>query len=68
MHVNELGYYWTGPDEFNPNTGHPLVREKSGIFYFSSRSVKSQGILQNVQGNFKYEEKSGKFLILAQTC
>ena len=21
MHVNELGYYWTGPDEFNPNTG-----------------------------------------------
>ena len=52
--VNELGYYWTRPDEFNPNTGCPLVKEKSGKSNFSSRSGESQGILRNGQGNFKY--------------
>ena len=37
--------------------GWPLVREKSGKSYFSSRSGKSRGILQNGQGNFKCQEK-----------
>ena len=42
MHVDELGYYWTGPDEFNPKYRVPTdqgnltfsskVREKSGNF------------------------------------
>ena len=41
-------------------TGWPLVREKSGKFDFSSRSGKSQGILQIGQGNFKYQESQGK--------
>ena len=41
-------------------TGWPLVREKSGKFDFSSRSGKSQGILQIGQGNFKYQESEGK--------
>ena len=41
-------------------TGWPLVREKSGKFYFSSRSGKSLGILQNGQGNLKYQESQGK--------
>ena len=40
--------------------GWPLVREKSGKFDFSSRSGKSQGILQIGQGNFKYQETQGK--------
>ena len=40
--------------------GWPLVREKSGKFDFSSRSGKSQGILQIGQGNFKYQENQGK--------
>ena len=40
--------------------GWPLVSEKSGKFYFSSRSGKSQGILQIGQGNFKYQESQGK--------
>ena len=42
---------------------------KSGKFDFSSRSGKSQGILQIGQGNFKYQESQGKvgnFKILAQ--
>ena len=41
----------------------------SGKFDFSSRSGKSQGILQIGQGNFKYQESQGKvrdFKILAQ--
>ena len=38
-----------------PNTGWPLVREKSGKFDFSSRSGKSQGILQIGQGIFEYQ-------------
>ena len=45
------------------------VREKSGKFDFSSRSGKSQGILQIGQGNFKYQETQGKvreFIIWAQ--
>ena len=42
------------------NTGWPLVREKTGKFHFSSRSGKSQGILQFCQGNFKYQESQGK--------
>ena len=33
------------------SSGCPPVREKSGKFGFSSRSGKSQGILQNGQGN-----------------
>ena len=41
------------------STGWPLVREKSGKFYFSSRSEKSQGILQIGQRNFKYQESQG---------
>ena len=41
-------------------TGWPLVREKSGKFDFSSRSGKSQGILQIGQGIFKYQESQGK--------
>ena len=41
-------------------SGWPLVREKSGKFDFSSRSGKSQGILQIGQGNFKYQESQGK--------
>ena len=41
-------------------TGWPLVREKSGKFDFSSRSEKSQGILQIGQGNFKNQESQGK--------
>ena len=40
--------------------GWPLVREKSGKFDFSSRSGKSQGILQIGQGDFKYQESRGK--------
>ena len=32
----------------------------SGKFDFSSRSWKSQGILQLDQGNFKYQESQGK--------
>ena len=40
-------------------TGWPLVREKSGKFDFSSRSGKSQRILQTGQGNFKYQESQG---------
>ena len=50
-------------------SGWPLVREKSGKFDFSSRSGKSQGILQIAQGNFKYQESRGKvreFIIWAQ--
>ena len=43
-------------------TGWPLVREKSGKFDFSSRSGKSQGILQIGQGNFKYQESQGKVM------
>ena len=45
---------------FFPTSGWPLVREKSGKFDFSSRSGKSQGILQINQGNFKYQESQGK--------
>ena len=41
-------------------SGWPLVREKSEKFDFSSRSGKSQGILQVGQGNFKYQESQGK--------
>ena len=41
-------------------TGWPLVREKSGKFDFSSRSEKSQGILQIGQGIFKYQESQGR--------
>ena len=54
---------------FQTLTGWPLVREKSGKFDFSSRSGKSQGILQIGQRNFKYQESQGKvreFIILAQ--
>ena len=40
--------------------GWRLVREKSRKSYFSSRSGKSQGILQIGQGNFKYQESQGK--------
>ena len=40
--------------------GWPLVRKKSGKFDFSSRSGKSQGILQIGQGNFKYQESQVK--------
>ena len=50
-------------------TGWPLVRETSGKLEFSSRSGKSQGILQIGQGIFKYQESQGKvreFIILAQ--
>ena len=43
-----------------PNSGWPLVREKSGKFDFSSRLGKSQGILQIDQGNFKYQGSPGK--------
>ena len=43
---------------FHP--GWPLVREKSGKFDFSSRSGKSQRILQIGQGNFKNQESQGK--------
>ena len=46
VHVNELGYYWTGPDEFNPNTGCPLVSE---ILLFLPRSGKSQGICEMIR-------------------
>ena len=55
-------------------SGWPLVRENSGKSYFSSRPGKSQGILKNGQGNFKYictkkiREQSGNFLILVQNC
>ena len=45
---------------FTLYTEWPLVREKSGKFYFSSRSGKTQGILQIGQGNFKYQESHGK--------
>ena len=38
----------------------PPVREKSEKFDFSSRSGKSEGILQIGQGNFKYQESQGK--------
>ena len=53
--------------------GWPLVMEKSGKSYFSSGSGKSQGILQNGQGNLKYRKKkrrvkSKNFLVLAQKC
>ena len=41
-------------------TGWPLVRKKSGKSDFSSRSGKSQGILQIGQGNFKYQESQEK--------
>ena len=41
-------------------SGWPLVREKSGKFDFSSRSGKSQGILQIGQGNFINQESQGK--------
>ena len=40
-------------------SGWPLVREKSGKFDFSSRSGKSQGILQIGHRNFKYQESQG---------
>ena len=48
----------------------PLVREKSGKFDISSRSGKSQGILQDSQRNVKSQErdKSGNILNLAQNC
>ena len=52
-------------------SGWPRVREKSVKFYFSSRSGKSQEILQNGQGNLiqkKFSEKSGNFIILGQNC
>ena len=50
-------------------TGWPLVTEWSRKFYFSSRSGKSWGILQNGQGNTKIvREKSENFLILTQNC
>ena len=42
------------------STGWPLVREKSRNFDLSSRSGKSQGILQIGQGNFRYQESQGK--------
>ena len=41
-------------------SGWPLFREKSGKFDFSSRSGKSQRILQIGQGNFRYQESQGK--------
>ena len=71
VHVNELGYYWTGPDEYNPNTGRPLVREKSGKFYFSSSQGKVREfckMVREILNTKKVREKSGKFLILTQTC
>ena len=37
VHVNKLGYYWTGPDEFNPNTGCPLVRKS--YFFFQGQGI-----------------------------
>ena len=40
--------------------GHWSDREKSGKFYFSARSGKSQGILQIGQGNLKYQESQRK--------
>ena len=40
--------------------GWLLIMEKSGKFDFSSRSGKSQGILQIGQGNFIYQESQGK--------
>ena len=48
----------------SPITGCPLVRKCQGNFIF----LHGQGILQNGQGNFKYQKKSGNFLILAQNC
>ena len=47
-------------------TAWPLLREKSGKFYFSSWPGKSRGVLQNGQKNFKVREKSGNFIILTQ--
>ena len=44
-----------------------MVKEKSGKLYISSGS----GILQNGQGNFKYQETketSENYLILGQNC
>ena len=41
-------------------TWWPQIREKSGKFDFSSRSGKSQGILQIGQGNLIYQESQGK--------
>ena len=46
---------------FKLTSGWPLVMKKSGMFdFFCSRSGKSQGILQIVQGIFKYQESQGK--------
>ena len=44
---------------FHVMTGWPLVKEKSGKFDFSSRSGKSQGILQIDPGDFRYQESQG---------
>ena len=72
LNVYKLNVVWFGEKKKKKKKAfQPLVSEKSGHFYFSSRSGKYQGILQNGQGNFKYQEigeKSRNFLILAQNC
>ena len=47
------------------SSGSPLIRKKSGGFYFSLRLGKSQRIWQNGQGNLKKNKKEN-FLIFAQ--
>ena len=48
-------------ERWNPVKNRVVTGQvKSGKFDFSSRSGKSQGILQIGQGNFKYQERQGK--------
>ena len=75
LNVYKLNVVWFGEKKKKKKKKkkafQPLVSEKSGHFDFSSRSGKYQGILQNGQENFKYQEigeKSRNFLILAQNC